>query len=111
TVAAHDVFWYGGWSPDGEMVCFSTNSTDIEIAAPDGGRRRTILASTQLGNARWRPDGEAVGLSPWTGLEPLPAPAAVVEGADRDVQCRQTTVSTSETQRITVQCGGESIRG
>jgi Tol biopolymer transport system component len=50
------------WTPNGRAIAFGTYRTSIDVVAPDGSGRRTVvaIADTDFGHITWSPDGRTI---------------------------------------------------
>src|SRR6476646_6208998 len=50
------------WAPDGKLIAFGTYKPSIDVVAPDGSGRRTVVAipDAEIRNLAWSPDGRTI---------------------------------------------------
>ncbi len=50
------------WSPNSKLIAFSTYTSGIDVVAPDGNGRRTVVSipDANIGHLAWSPDGKTI---------------------------------------------------
>lgn len=59
------------WSPDGKLIAFSTYAPGIDVIAPDGASRKTVVsvAGAEIRDLAWSPTGTTIAFAARTQLQ------------------------------------------